>query len=107
MEEQYTFTNAGFVPMCPQCGQYDCKCFAETARASDRQVGGSHYKDLAIQPNEYIYANGLNWFAGNIVKYATRAGRKDGQEGMVKDLQKAIHYAELWLERIEAEGEVE
>jgi hypothetical protein len=93
---------------CHVCGFYDCSCPTTVAtRASDRQVGGSHYKDLAIQPNEYIYANGLNWFAGNIVKYATRAGRKDGREGMIKDLRKAIHYTELWLERIESEGEVE
>ena len=108
MEDDYSPPGNTFVPLCPGCGFYECQCPPETnLRASERQVGGSHYKDLAIQPNEYIYANGLNWFAGNIVKYATRAGRKDGQEGMVKDLQKAIHYAELWLERIEAEGEVE
>ena len=106
MEEQYVYTNSTFTPFCYGCGQAECQC-PVGPKASERQVGGSHYKDLAIQPNEYIYANGLNWFAGNIVKYATRAGRKDGQEGMVKDLQKAIHYAELWLERIEAEGEVE
>jgi hypothetical protein len=72
--------------------------------ASQRQIGGSHYRDMAIQPNEYIYKNELNWFAGNIVKYVTRAGRKDGREGMIKDIEKAKHYAELWLERLATEG---
>jgi hypothetical protein len=27
--------------------------------ALDKQVGGSHYKDMAIQPIEYIHKNGL------------------------------------------------
>lgn len=69
-------------------------------KASERQVGGTHYKDLAIQPNEYIFANKLGWFAGNIVKYATRAGRKGGVPGTIQDIEKIQHYAELWLERI-------
>jgi hypothetical protein len=68
-------------------------------------VGGDHYKDMRIQPNEYIWANNLNWFAGNIVKYATRAGRKGGKAGAVLDVEKIKHYAELWLERLSTEGE--
>ncbi len=38
----------------------------------DYQVGGDHYKKCTIQPIEYIYANELDFFEGNIVKYVTR-----------------------------------
>lgn len=62
--------------------------------ALEIQAGGSHYKDCAIQPIEYIHANGLDFFQGNIVKYATRHKVKNGAE----DLRKVIHYAQLALE---------
>jgi len=64
------------------------------AAAMQRQVGGTHYKNLAIQPIEYIMANDMKYCAANIVKYATRAEQKNGTE----DIKKIIHYAELWLE---------
>lgn len=62
--------------------------------ALDTQAGGSHYKNLAIQPVEYIQANGLDYFQGNIVKYITRHKAKNGAE----DIKKAIHYCQLILE---------
>lgn len=58
------------------------------------QQGGSHYKGCAIQPIEFIHANGLDFFQGNIVKYAARHKAKGGAE----DLRKVIHYAQLALE---------
>ena len=63
--------------------------------ALKKQVGGQHYKDCSIQPVEYIFQNGLDYFEGNVVKYITRH-RKKG-EGK-KDVEKAIHYAQLILE---------
>jgi len=63
--------------------------------ALKKQVGGQHYKDCGIQPVEYIFQNGLDYFEGNVVKYITRH-RKKG-EGK-KDVEKAIHYAQLILE---------
>ena len=63
--------------------------------AKDRQVAGGHYKNMAIQPIEYIAQNNLNWYQGNIVKYATRYPHKGCA---VDDLRKIIHYAELALE---------
>ena len=57
----------------------------------ERQVGGSHYRNYAIQPIEYIVANGLSFLAGNVVKYVTRYKDKNGLE----DINKAIHYLEL------------
>ena len=59
-----------------------------------KQVGGSHYKDKAIQPIEYIYANKMGFCEGNVVKYITRWKEKNG----VADLEKAKHYIELLIE---------
>jgi hypothetical protein len=61
------------------------------------QVGGTHYTDCAIQPIEYIWANGLGFSEGNIVKYVTRWKSKGG----IKDLEKARHHISLLIERAE------
>jgi hypothetical protein len=62
--------------------------------ALDIQVAGNHYKDLAIQPVEYIHANGIGYFEGNVIKYVSRWRAKNG----IKDLEKAKHYIELLIE---------
>lgn len=62
--------------------------------AKEIQVGGNHYKDLKIQPIEYIYANGLDYFEGNVIKYITRHRKKNGKQ----DLEKAKHYIDLLIE---------
>jgi hypothetical protein len=62
--------------------------------AKESQVGGSHYKDCAIQPVEYIHSNRLGFFEGNVVKYVTRHKAKGGK----KDIEKAIHYLQLIIE---------
>jgi hypothetical protein len=62
--------------------------------ALDMQVGGDHYKGKSIQPVEYIHANDLDFFQGNIVKYITRWRSKGG----IADLDKIIHYVELYKE---------
>lgn len=58
------------------------------------QVGGGHYKGFAIQPIEFIQANGFDFITGNIIKYASRHKAKNGAE----DVKKIIHYCELLLE---------
>lgn len=63
----------------------------------DTQVGGSHYKDLAIQPLEFIVKNNLDFLQGNVVKYVVRYKVKGGLE----DLKKAKHYLELMIELTE------
>ena len=60
----------------------------------DKQEGGTHYKDHAIQPIEYIHANKLGFIEGNVVKYITRHASKGGAE----DVRKVIHYCELLLQ---------
>lgn len=59
--------------------------------ALDEQIGGVHYKKLAVQPIELIAKSNLNFFQGNIVKYISRYEFKNG----VEDVKKARHYAEL------------
>ena len=62
--------------------------------ALQQQVGGNHYKDCTIQPVEYIHANGIGYFEGNVIKYVTRWRAKNG----VADLEKARHYIDLLIE---------
>lgn len=69
-------------------------------KALDVQVGGSHYKNLKIQPVEYIRANNIGYFEGNVIKYITRWKDKNG----VEDLKKVIHYTQLLIEFEEKEN---
>jgi hypothetical protein len=62
--------------------------------ALDKQVGGNHYKDFAIQPVEFIHANSIPYLEGNIIKYVCRHELKNG----VADLEKAKHYIELLIQ---------
>lgn len=62
--------------------------------ALDKQVSGNHYKDLPIQPVEYIHANALGYFEGNVIKYVSRWRKKNG----IADLEKAKHYIELLIQ---------
>ncbi len=63
---------------------------------ADKQVGGSHYKSMAIQPTDFILANNLGWCEGNAVKYICRYKQKNG----VQDLEKAVHYLEILINRL-------
>lgn len=67
---------------------------ADRASALAVQPGGDHYRKLAIQPIEYIVANGIGFCAGNVVKYATRYKDKGGAE----DIRKIKHFCDLILE---------
>jgi hypothetical protein len=62
--------------------------------AFETQVAGSHYKDLKIQPVEYIHANNIPFIEGSIIKYATRWRDKGG----IKDLEKIKHFVDLLIE---------
>jgi len=63
-------------------------------KATDVQVGGSHYKDMKIQPVEFIQANGMGFLEGNVIKYVSRFRAKNGKQ----DLDKAQHYLNLLIE---------
>lgn len=63
-------------------------------KIKNTQVGGDHYRCMAIQPVEFIEANNLGYCVGNIIKYVCRYRRKNGKE----DLLKARHYIDLLIE---------
>lgn len=62
--------------------------------ANNSQVGGTHYKSKGIQPWDFIAANELGYFEGNVVKYVSRWRDKGG----VDDLRKAAHYLQKLIE---------
>lgn len=68
--------------------------------AIDVQVGGQHYKDMAIQPITYIMANGITFIEGNVIKYVSRWKKKGG----VQDLKKARHMLDVLIENEELRG---
>lgn len=70
------------------------------APAISRQVGGSHYRHLDIQPFDYVTANGLGYAEGSVVYYVTRWRQKGG----VEDLRKALHTLEMLIEHVEKHG---
>ena len=67
---------------------------AQTNNPLATQVGGSHYKDLKIQPIEFIYANNIPFCEANAIKYLCRWRNKNG----LQDLEKARHYIDLLIE---------
>ena len=62
--------------------------------ALEQQEGGSHYKDLPIQPVEYCHRNGLGFCESSVIKYVTRWRSKNG----IDDLRKARHFIDLLIE---------
>ena len=60
-----------------------------------KQIKGDHYKRFIIQPAEFINANNLAYAEGNVIKYVCRHKYKGKRE----DIEKAIHYLEMIIER--------
>ena len=61
--------------------------------ANNRQIGGDHYI-APIQHWDYVWANKLDYFQAQIIKYVTRFKKKNGLE----DLAKARHFLEKYME---------
>lgn len=68
----------------------------------DKQVGGTHYQRLKIQPMFYSEMNNLNACAHSIIKYTTRAGTKESED-FYKEMEKIRHCTHLWEEAWEAQ----
>lgn len=67
--------------------------------ADSRQVGGSHYRDMQMQPWDVMQAvltpeEFRGFLKGNVIKYAMRQGKKEGTD----DAGKAQHYAQKLAE---------
>ena len=63
--------------------------------AYKKQIGGSHYKNMIVQPSEFINKNKLLFAEGNAIKYICRHTHKGGKQ----DLEKAKHYIDMIIER--------
>lgn len=66
---------------------------SDGSKPLDVQVGGDHYKSMAIQPMEYSMANKLDACQHTIIKYVTRFRDKGG----IQDLEKAKHCIDLLI----------
>jgi uncharacterized protein DUF3310 len=86
------FITGGIFLKTEECPADQIECYKKGANAM--QVGGRHYKTLPIEPWDYIAANKLGFFEGNIVKYITRAAKTGNRD----DLLKAQHYLSKLLE---------
>ena len=61
----------------------------------DKQIGGSHYPNFKIQPSKFVIENELLYPEGCVIKYILRHRLK----GKKQDLEKAIHFIEMIIER--------
>jgi hypothetical protein len=65
--------------------------FAETWETSYNPVNHPpHYKTGGIETIDYIEAKDLNYRLGNVIKYVSRAGKKNSDP--IEDLEKAAWY---------------
>lgn len=60
----------------------------------------SHYTDGGIETIDFIEAKKLNYHLGNVVKYVSRAGKKDPAKKL-EDLEKARWYLEREIGRVQ------
>lgn len=70
-----------------------------------------HYGRWLIEPITFIMRNGFEFWRGNIVKYASRAGFKlypgqDETQSEITDLKKVIRYAEMRINQLNGEIEL-
>ena len=61
----------------------------------NKQIGGTHYKKMKIQPSKFVIENKLLFPEGSVIKYIVRHQDKGGKE----DLEKAKHMIDMIIER--------
>ena len=71
----------------------------EAPTANDKQVAGSHYKDMAVQPwnvvDSWPVEQRIGYYRGGALKYIMRMGSKDQS---ATEIAKGVHYLEKLLE---------
>lgn len=67
---------------------------------SDAVNSPVHYKDGGIETIDFIEAKQLNYRLGNVVKYVSRAGKKDD---VIQDLEKARWYLNREISKLKGE----
>jgi len=70
-------------------------------RANDRQEGGSHYKDMGVEPwgvvDTWSLEQRIGYYRGSALKYLMRMGTKDAR---LQEAKKAAHYLEKLIETL-------
>ena len=56
-------------------------------KRKNKQVGGSHYESLKIEPIELFVKYNVNWFQGEVIKYCSRFLNKNGKQDLLKAIQ--------------------
>ena len=82
-----------------------------TSALSDPVRNPPHYSRWAIEPITFVMRNGMEYWRGNVIKYASRAGHKylpgkTPQESEIEDLQKAMRYLEMRINQLQGEDEL-
>lgn len=77
--------------------------------AIKKQIGDavnhpSHYTDGKIEVIDFIEDKKLGYHLGNVVKYVSRAGKKNPDKE-IEDLKKARWYLNRYIERLESANE--
>jgi hypothetical protein len=74
-------------------------------KANVRQVGGDHYKNMAVEPWDVVDTwpaeQKIGAYRAGALKYLMRMGSKDEQ---LQEIKKAAHYLEKLIEVLVAEG---
>jgi hypothetical protein len=72
---------------------------APITQPSLRQVGGDHYKKLAVQPWDVVdtwpIEQQIGYYRGGALKYLMRMGSKDES---IQEIAKGLHYLEKLIE---------
>jgi hypothetical protein len=67
--------------------------------ARDKQVGGTHYKAMGVEPWDVVdtwpLEQRVGYYRGGALKYLMRMGAKDES---LQEVSKGIHYLEKLLE---------
>lgn len=84
------------------------KCKCETDNQNKTQIEDvvnhpSHYTDGKIEVMDFIEDKKLNFARGNVIKYVSRAGKKD-KDKELEDLRKSSWYLNREIQRLEKEN---
>ncbi len=90
----------------PKGKEIDFKALREAALpANTRQAGGTHYKDMGVQPwaviDTWPLEQRIGFYRGNLLRYTMRMGSKDAA---VQEIGKAGHYAQKLAEVLAEAG---
>ena len=77
------------------CSEWNEKYMGNNVSSYNRQIGGTHYRRMKIQPSKFVIENKLLFPEGNVIKYICRHKYKGGKE----DLLKAKHFIDMIITR--------